>query len=75
MAIHYYCRHCGKKIGTIRENIEADRMGLFFLTEEERKEMVVPQGDGSVRIQSICEDCQDLFERESKFHEYGYLIQ
>ncbi|WP_207369401.1 anti-sigma-F factor Fin [Heyndrickxia coagulans] len=34
MAVHYYCRHCGIKIGTI-PGIEADRMGLFFLTNEE----------------------------------------
>ncbi|AJH77030.1 anti-sigma-F factor Fin family protein [Heyndrickxia coagulans] len=74
MAVHYYCRHCGIKIGTI-PGIEADRMGLFFLTNEERKEMVLPQEDGSVRIQSICEECQDSFECEPIFHQYGYLIQ
>ena len=29
MAIHYYCRHCGVKIGTLDQiSIESERLGL-----------------------------------------------
>ncbi|WP_018663668.1 anti-sigma-F factor Fin family protein [Heyndrickxia acidiproducens] len=75
MAIHYYCRHCGTKIGTLDGNVQVERMGFSLLSNEERKEMILPQADGNLRIQAICEVCQASFEQDPKFHEYGYLIQ
>ena len=60
MAIHYHCRHCGVKLGTIDQNsIGTERLGLHTLTEEERQDMVSYDSNGDIQITAICEDCQE----------------
>lgn len=76
MAIHYHCRHCGVKIGTIHKtSISSESLGLDKLTEQERLEMIMYDPFGDIYITSICEDCQEAFERNPDYHQFGFLIQ
>lgn len=75
MAIHYHCRHCGTKLGTIEKtSIYSETLGIHKLTEEERQEMVAYDQNGDIRITAICEDCQEALERNPEFHQYDFLI-
>jgi len=76
MAIHYHCRHCGHTMGTIEQTtLETERLGLHKLNGEERLDMVSYDTEGNMHIKSICEDCQELLERNPDFHGQDYLIQ
>lgn len=75
MPIHYYCRHCTAKMGTIEEeSLFTEQLGIHTLTNEERDEMVSYGADGDIHIQAICEDCQEAFEKNPDLHQYDYLI-
>lgn len=75
MAIHYTCRHCGSNIGSI-DMLSADsvKLGLNKLNGEERAQMVSYGQNGDIQIKSICEDCQESFEKNPDLHQYDYLI-
>ncbi len=76
MAIHYHCRHCGTKLGSVDNiSIHSESLGLHKLTEQERNEMVTYNQDGNIHIASICEDCQEALERNPEYHQIDYLIQ
>ncbi|MGG5254545.1 anti-sigma-F factor Fin family protein [Neobacillus sp. SM06] len=76
MAIHYHCRHCGTKLGSVDKiSIHSESLGLHKLTEQERNEMVTYGQDGDIHISSICEDCQEALERNPEYHQMDYLIQ
>jgi hypothetical protein len=76
MAIHYYCRHCGTKIGEIEKTaVNIESLGLDKLTEQERLEMVSYDPFGDIQITSICEDCQESLERNPDYHQLDFLIQ
>lgn len=76
MAIHYYCRHCGTKIGSIDQiPVHSESLGLHKLSEQERLEMVSYDSSGDIRITSICEDCQEALERNPDYHQLDFLIQ
>ncbi len=75
MAIHYHCRHCGTKIGSIDQaSIHSETLGLHKLTEQERQEMVAYDTSGDIYITAICEDCQEALERNPDYHQYDFLI-
>ncbi|MEI5909497.1 anti-sigma-F factor Fin family protein [Bacillus spongiae] len=75
MAIHYHCRHCGVKLGSIANSvISAEQLGLHKLSDKERQEMVTYQQNGDVEIQSICEDCQESLQRNPEYHGLDYLL-
>ncbi|MBO1004720.1 anti-sigma-F factor Fin family protein [Pseudogracilibacillus auburnensis] len=75
MPVHYYCRHCSAKMGTIEEPfIEAEKLGIHTLTTEERNEMISYGTDGDIHIQAICEDCQEAYEKNPELHQYDHLI-
>lgn len=75
MAIHYYCRHCGVKIGSLEKvSYYSDSLGINKLSDAERQEMVSYESSGDIHIKSICEDCQEALERNPGFHEHDYLI-
>lgn len=75
MAIHYQCRHCGSKIGSLdQKSIHAEALGLHKLTDQERMEMVTYDSGGNIHITSICEDCQESLERNPDYHQYDFLI-
>ncbi|MBS4179729.1 anti-sigma-F factor Fin family protein [Lederbergia citrea] len=75
MPVHYYCRHCAAKMGTIEEaSINSEQLGIHKLTNEERDEMVSYSSEGDIHIQAICEDCQEAFAKNPELHQYDYLI-
>ncbi|MFY4777231.1 anti-sigma-F factor Fin [Metabacillus sp. RGM 3146] len=76
MALHYTCRHCGHKIGTIdQEMIETSRLGFQLLTNDERQEMLTSLENGDMIVKTICEDCQEALDRHPEFHEVETFIQ
>ncbi|MFE8704037.1 anti-sigma-F factor Fin family protein [Cytobacillus sp. FJAT-54145] len=75
MAIHYQCRHCGVKMGSIDQmSLHSEQLGFHKLTDEERLDMVSFESSGDINIKSICEDCQESLERNPDYHQYDYLI-
>ncbi|WP_174734819.1 anti-sigma-F factor Fin family protein [Mesobacillus harenae] len=75
MAINYFCRHCGTKMGSLDSmSVHTESLGLHKLTDEERQTMVSYENTGDVHIKSICEDCQESLERNPDYHQYDYLI-
>lgn len=75
MALYYYCRHCGYKVGKIDEvAIQTDQLGLSTLTDEERQEMISYDSSGNIQIKSICEDCHESFVKDPTLHQNDYLI-
>lgn len=75
MAIHYYCRHCSSKIGTIDQpSFDSGKLGLEALTDEEKQEMVSYGSEGDVHIKAICEDCHANLLQNPELHQYSHLI-
>lgn len=76
MAIHYTCRHCRQKLGTIDAiEIEESRLGFQVLTFEERMEMIDYNEDGDMVVKTICENCQEALERNPIYHQLDSFIQ
>lgn len=76
MTLHYYCRHCGHTLGEIGEQQgELYQSVCHFLSSEERKEIIDHDKDGTIRIQSICESCQDALDKNPDYHLLEHLIQ
>lgn len=75
MAIHYHCRHCGTKLGSIEQtSVHSETLGLHKLTDQERLDMVSYDASGEIYIKAICEDCQEALERNPEYHQYDFLI-
>ena len=75
MSIHYHCRHCGIKLGSLEQQfVDTERLGLHRLTDEERQDMVSYQSNGDINIKSICEDCQESFNKNPEFYQNDFLI-
>ncbi|MFK4996590.1 anti-sigma-F factor Fin [Bacillus sp. N9] len=73
--IHYYCRHCMAKMGTLEQaSLEDDQLGIQTLTTQEREEMISYDLNGDTHIQAICEDCHDAYTKNPDLHQYDYLI-
>lgn len=65
MALHYYCRHCGVKVGSLDESaVQSEALGFHHLTNEERNDMISYRENGDLHVQTICEDCQEALERK-----------
>ncbi|MCO4852306.1 anti-sigma-F factor Fin [Bacillus vallismortis] len=76
MALHYYCRHCGVKVGSLESSmVSTDSLGFQHLTNEERNDMISYKENGDVHISTICEDCQEAFDRNPHYHEHHTFIQ
>ncbi|WP_299093045.1 anti-sigma-F factor Fin family protein [uncultured Metabacillus sp.] len=76
MALHYHCRHCGVKVGSIdKMAVSSEQLGFDHLSDEERQEMITYQQNGDIQIKTICEDCQDALNRYPEFHQYESFIQ
>ncbi|WP_062107770.1 anti-sigma-F factor Fin family protein [Bacillus niameyensis] len=75
MIVHYYCRHCTADIGTIdSSSLTEEQLGIQTLSENEKQEMVSYGANGDIRIQTICENCQEALEENPDLHQYDYLI-
>jgi len=76
VAIHYNCRHCGHRVGTIeKERVYTEQLGFHQLTDSERQEMIAYQQNGDIHVKTICEDCQEALERNPAWHETESFIQ
>jgi hypothetical protein len=75
MAIHYHCRHCGIKLGTIDQTfVEAERLGFNTLNDEERQDIITYNHNGDLNVKSICEDCQESFNKNPEYYQNEFLI-
>jgi len=75
VAIHYVCRHCGTVIGSIEKpTADSVMLGLNILSGEDRAAMVSYEQNGDIQVRSICEDCQESFDKNPDLHQYDYLI-
>lgn len=75
MTIHYHCRHCGVSMGKLDQlSVHSERLGLHTLSNEERQDMVSYDQQGDIHITSICEDCQEILQRNPDYHQYDFLI-
>ncbi|MBD4938803.1 anti-sigma-F factor Fin, partial [Xanthomonas citri pv. citri] len=55
MALHYYCRHCGVKVGSLESSmVSTDSLGFQHLTNEERNDMISYKENGDVHVLTIC---------------------
>jgi hypothetical protein len=76
MALHYFCRHCGVKVGSIdRVSLYSDSLGFHQLTDEERQDMISYESTGDIHVKTICEDCQESLDRNPDLHQYERFIQ
>lgn len=76
MALHYNCRHCGVKIGSIDSmSLLSESLGFHQLTDQERQEMITYDRTGDILVKSICEDCHEALNRNPDLHQYETFIQ
>ncbi|MCJ7843037.1 anti-sigma-F factor Fin family protein [Lederbergia sp. NSJ-179] len=75
MQVHYFCRHCAVKVGTINGKLlTEEELGIHQLNEIEKQEMITYSGDGDIYIQTICENCQKALEKNPDLHQYDFFI-
>lgn len=75
MALHYYCRHCGIKLGTIEQKtLQAEQLGFNQLNDEERQDMIVYDSAGNIQVKAICEDCFESLQKNPELYENDYII-
>ncbi|UCZ53311.1 anti-sigma-F factor Fin family protein [Bacillus shivajii] len=75
MAIHYYCRHCSQKVGTLSDwSADEEQLGFQQLTDEERKEMIEYDSKGHIQVKTICEDCEDTLRTNPDYHAYDSFL-
>ncbi len=76
MALHYFCRHCGVKVGSLdRMSLYSESLGFSQLTDEERHDMISYESTGDIHVKTICEDCHEALERNPDLHQYERFIQ
>ncbi|MFD0051768.1 anti-sigma-F factor Fin [Actinomycetes bacterium NPDC127524] len=75
MALHYNCRHCGMKLGSIHQQVlDIEQLGFDKLNDEERQEMIVYDSSGDIYVKSICADCQESLQKNPGLHQNDYII-
>lgn len=76
MALHYFCRHCGTKLGTLeKQELHTEQLGFHQLTEDDRQEMIQYDSAGDIHVKAICEDCHESLQRNPDLHQNDYIIQ
>ncbi|ADU28345.1 anti-sigma-F factor Fin family protein [Evansella cellulosilytica] len=69
MAIHYYCRHCSKNVGTLSDwQANDEQLGFNQLTNEEKQEMIECNSQGHLQVKVICEDCEKTLQENPDYH-------
>ncbi|MCC3376987.1 anti-sigma-F factor Fin family protein [Cohnella sp. REN36] len=64
MAVNYVCRHCQMPLGSFESGqVSEYRLGLHFLTPEERKRIIAYNSNGDVTVQVICDYCSQTLEQ------------
>ncbi|CAH0347582.1 anti-sigma-F factor Fin family protein [Bacillus sp. CECT 9360] len=75
MALHYHCRHCGTKIGTLqKQTLNTEQLGFNHLNNEDRQDMIVYDSAGDIHVKAICEDCHESLQRNPDLHQNDYII-
>lgn len=75
MSILLQCRHCGDAIGSVaKSDVSETMLGIDTLSQKEHEEMIEYKEDGTMVIQSICEQCEDTLTKYPEFHELHYFI-
>ena len=63
MAVNYVCRHCQMPLGSFETmQVSEYKLGLHFLTPEERKRIISYNSDGDVTVRVICDYCSQTLE-------------
>ncbi|MCD9026271.1 anti-sigma-F factor Fin family protein [Cohnella silvisoli] len=63
MAVNYICRHCSMSLGRFEDGeVPEYRLGLHFLTPEERKRIIAYNSNGDVTVRVICEYCSQTLD-------------
>ena len=69
MAIHYYCRHCQKNIGTISKwEADLEQLGINNLEDFNNKEKIY-DSQGNLHVKVICEECENILRDNPDYHE------
>lgn len=75
MSIHYFCRYCGTKLGTLdKKQYNYEQLGFHKLTEDERMNMIQYDLTGNIEVKSICENCHESFSINPSNYETDYII-
>lgn len=76
MALHYNCRHCGVKVGSLDSvSLYSESLGFHQLSNEEREDMISYEQNGDIHVKTICEDCQEALDKNPDLHQYESFIQ
>ncbi|OXS54698.1 hypothetical protein B1A99_25560 [Cohnella sp. CIP 111063] len=63
MTVNYICRHCGMSLGSFNHSEVGEyRLGLQFLTPEERKRIIAYNSNGDVTVRVICDYCSQTLD-------------
>ncbi|MFT9850308.1 anti-sigma-F factor Fin [Aneurinibacillus sp. REN35] len=64
MAIRYICPHCRTQHGAIdHPDATEQRLGLHFLTREEREHIISYEANGDMVAHVTCEYCSEAINR------------
>ncbi|PYZ95429.1 peptide ABC transporter permease [Alteribacter lacisalsi] len=75
MAIHYQCRHCQQRLGSISERVaDTEQLGFDKLTEDERNDMIECDSRGDLHVTTICENCEQTLADHPDYHEYESFL-
>ncbi|WP_166245720.1 anti-sigma-F factor Fin family protein [Paenibacillus turpanensis] len=64
MSVKYICRHCRSKVDEWQNHSQVDenKLGFHFLTEEERDEMISYDMNGDITVNVTCDYCRQALE-------------
>jgi hypothetical protein len=63
MAVNYICRHCSMSLGRFESaDVPEYRLGLHFLTPEERKRIIAYNSNGDLTVRFICDYCRKTLD-------------
>ncbi|WP_096441136.1 anti-sigma-F factor Fin family protein [Alteribacter populi] len=76
MAIHYQCRHCRTKLGSLSDRAaDSEQLGFHSLTEDEQHKMIRYDTKGDIHVDVICEDCEQTLAENPDYHQYESFLQ
>lgn len=55
--------------------MHAISLGLEQLSEVERQAIVSYLKDGTVKIKTVCENCEEILEKNPTYYEYDTFLQ
>lgn len=76
MSIQYVCRHCHNSLGELPEGADQDpRLGLQFLTPDERNDIITYNQSGELVVKLTCEYCEEALQEHPELSLLGNLLQ